>query len=194
MTELLPLAAYSFVMSVTPGPNNVLLTASGATFGYRRTLPHIVGIGVGHSMQVGLTCLGLGVLFQTYPVLHLILKVAGTLYLLYLAWRLLGASIGAAETAEPLTFWEAAAFQFVNPKAWVKAITVATVFLPTGVEPWLSSMIVAAIVLVINFPCVSLWALFGVAIRRFLTDRRKRLGFNIAMAVALLATTVVLVL
>jgi threonine/homoserine/homoserine lactone efflux protein len=194
MMELLPLAAYSFVMSVTPGPNNVLLTASGANFGYRRTLPHILGIGAGHSLQVGLTCLGLGVLFQTYPILHLILKVAGTLYLLYLAWRLLGASVGHAQAAEPLTFWEAAAFQFVNPKAWVKAITVATVFLPAGVEPWLSSMIVTAIVLVINFPCVSLWALFGVAIRRFLTDQRKRLSFNIAMAIALLATTVVLVL
>ena len=105
MTELLPLAAYSFVMSVTPGPNNVLLTTSGANFGYRRTLPHIVGIGIGHSLQVYLTCLGLGVLFQAYPVLHLVLKVAGTLYLLYLAWRLLGTSIGQANTAAPLSFW-----------------------------------------------------------------------------------------
>ena len=194
MVELLPLAAYSFVMSVTPGPNNLLLTTSGANFGYRRTLPHIVGIGLGHALQVSLTCLGLGVLFQSFPVLHWILKIAGTLYLLYLAWRLLGASIGNARSAAPLSLWEAAAFQFVNPKAWVKAITVATVFMPTSVAPWLASLIVAAIVLVINFPCVSLWALFGVAIRRYLTDPRRRLGFNIAMALALLATTVVLIL
>jgi threonine/homoserine/homoserine lactone efflux protein len=194
MFELLPLATYSFVMSITPGPNNVLLTTSGANFGYRRSLPHIVGIGVGHAFQVYVTCLGLGVVFQAYPALHLALKIAGTLYLLYLAWKLLGSSIGHASVATPLTLWDAAAFQFVNPKAWVKAVTLATMFLPTGIDPWTSGMIVAMIVLAINFPCVSLWALFGVAIRRYLTDQRKRLRFNIAMAVVLLATTVILVL
>lgn len=190
MLELLPLSTYSFVMSVTPGPNNLLLTASGASFGYRRTLPHILGIGVGHAVHVALTCLGLGVLFQAFPPLHTVLKVAGTAYLLYLAWKLVGSSIGSAAAVRPLSFWEGAAFQFVNPKAWVKAVTVATVFMPVGVEPWLASLIVAAIVLLINFPSVSLWALFGVGIGRYLTNQRRRLGFNVAMATLLVATAV----
>lgn len=194
MIELIPLATYSFVMSVTPGPNNVLLTASGANFGYRRTLPHIIGIGLGHSVQVYLTCLGLGVLFQSYPLLHIVLKVAGAAYLLYLSWKLLGMNIGRASAARPLSYWEGAAFQFVNPKAWIKAITVATVFLPTEADPWTMGLIATAIVLVINFPSVSVWALFGAGIRRFLDDPRKRLGFNVAMALMLLATTVVLIL
>lgn len=194
MIELLPLSTYSLVMSVTPGPNNILLTASGANFGYRRTLPHILGIGIGHSVHVALVCLGLGVLFQAFPVLHTVLKVAGTAYLLYLAWKLVGSSIGSAATAKPLSFWHAAAFQFVNPKAWVKAVTVATVFMPVGVAPWLGSLIVAAIVLLINFPSVSLWALFGVAIKRHLTNEHRRLGFNVTMAALLVATAVVIAL
>jgi threonine/homoserine/homoserine lactone efflux protein len=192
--ELLPLSTYSLVMSVTPGPNNLLLTASGANFGYRRTLPHIFGVGVGHAVQVALTCLGLGVLFQAFPLLHTVLKVAGTVYLLYLAWKLVGSSIGSAAAVRPLSFWNAAAFQFVNPKAWVKAVTVATVFMPVGIEPWLGSLIVALIVLLINFPSVSLWALFGVAIKRYLTNERRRLGFNITMATLLVATAVVIAL
>jgi threonine/homoserine/homoserine lactone efflux protein len=194
MLELWPLATYSFVMSVTPGPNNMLLTASGAHFGYRRTLPHIVGIGLGHSVQVYLTCLGLGVLFQSYPLLHTVLKAGGAAYLLYLSWKLLGMNIDHASAARPLSSWEGAAFQFVNPKAWIKAVTVATVFMPAGANPAWMGLIASAIVLAINFPSVSLWALFGAGIGRYLDDPRRRAAFNIAMALALLATTLVLVL
>lgn len=175
-------------MSATPGPNNILLTASGANFGYRRTLPHILGIGLGSSSQSYLVCLGLGAVFQSYPGLQTALQIIGTGYMLYLAWQLLGASIKESGIAKPVSFWEAAAFQYVNPKIWVKSITIATVFMPTGMPPWLAGLYVFVITLSINFPSVSMWALFGVGIRRCLINERRRLVFNGVMAALLVVT------
>lgn len=194
MIELLPLSTYSLVMSVTPGPNNILLTASGANFGYRRSLPHILGIGLGSSSQSYLVCLGLGAVFQSYPSLQTALQIVGTGYMLYLAWQLFGVSIRESGIAKPVSFWEAAAFQYVNPKIWVKSVTIATVFMPTGMAPWLAGLYVFVVTLSINFPSVSMWTLFGVAIKRHLTNERRRLGFNVTMATLLVATAVVIAL
>jgi len=194
MTDLLPLLTYSFVMSSTPGPNNLMLTASGANFGYRRSLPFILGIAAGHGPQIFFTCLGLGALFQNYPLLHQALRIAGAAYLAVLAWRLAGSAVGQREMQQPLGFWQAVAFQAVNPKGWVKAITVATVFMPGGLAPLPAAALVAAISIAINLPCVSAWALFGVAIRRLLTDPRRRRIFNAIMAATLLALAIGLVL
>lgn len=190
MTDLLPLLTYSFVMSSTPGPNNLMLTASGANFGYRRSLPHIFGIAAGHGPQIFVTCLGLGALFQAYPMLHQLLRIAGAAYLAVLAWRLAGSAIGQRDMPQPLTFWQAVAFQAVNPKGWVKAITVATVFMPSGLAPLPGAALVTAISIAINLPCVSAWALFGVAIRRLLADPRRRRIFNAIMAATLLALAI----
>jgi threonine/homoserine/homoserine lactone efflux protein len=134
-TDLLPLATYCFLMSSTPGPNNVMLTASGANFGYRGTLPHILGINVGGAVQTFATCLGLGALFMAWPVLHSVLRVAGALYLLFLAWKLTGGVMGEAQASRPLTWREGALFQAINPKSWMKAVTLASVFMPAGVSP-----------------------------------------------------------
>lgn len=193
MIELIPLGTYSLVMSATPGPNNVLLAVSGANFGYRRSLPHILGIGLGSSTQTYLVCLGLGAVFQAYPGLHTALKIIGTVYMLYLAWQLFDTSIKESNAARPVSFWEAAAFQFVNPKIWVKSVTIATVFMPTGTAPWLGGMYVFAITLLINFPSVSMWALFGAGIRQFLTNERRRLAFNGVMAALLVGTAAFMV-
>ncbi|TMH14146.1 MAG: LysE family translocator [Betaproteobacteria bacterium] len=193
MTELLPLMTYSLVMSSTPGPNNMLLTASGANFGYRRSLPHILGIGFGHGVQIFVTCLGLGSLFVAYPLLHSALRVVGAAYLLILAWKLTGSAIAASELARPLSFAQAAAFQAVNPKNWIKSITVASVFMPSGVATGWAAAIVLVVTVAINFPCVSMWTLFGVAIRRLLTEPRRRRQFNLAMAGVLLLLAVSLV-
>lgn len=190
MTDLLPLLTYSFVMSSTPGPNNLMLTASGANFGYRRSLPHILGIAAAHGPQIFFTCLGLGALFQAHPVLHQALRFAGAAYLAVLAWRLAGSAIGQRDMPHPLGFWQAAAFQAVNPKGWVKAITVATVFMPSGLGPLPAAALVAAISVAINLPCVSAWALFGVAIRRLLAEPRRRRVFNAIMAATLLALAI----
>ncbi|HZY18813.1 MAG TPA: LysE family translocator [Ramlibacter sp.] len=194
LNDLLPLATYCFLMSSTPGPNNVMLTASGANFGYRGTLPHILGINAGGAVQTFATCLGLGMLFSAYPVLHAVLKVTGAAYLLYLAWRLAGAAPGEQGSARPLTWREGALFQAVNPKSWMKAATLASLFMPAGLPALQGALLVSMVGFAIGFPCVSMWALFGVAIRRALQDPRRRRAFNAIMAamLALLALSLLL--
>jgi threonine/homoserine/homoserine lactone efflux protein len=186
MTELLPLVTYSIVMSSTPGPNNLMLTTSGANFGFRRTLPHILGISAGMTVQTVVTCLGLGSLFVAWPALHAALRVAGALYLLVLAWKLAGSAIVDVSLARPLSFWQAAAFQAVNPKSWIKSVTIASVFMPAGIGIVPGTLLVTLVTVAIGMPCVSAWALFGVAIRRLLTDLRRRRVFNVIMAGSLI--------
>lgn len=190
-TELLPLATYCFLMSSTPGPNNMMLTASGANFGFRGTLPQILGINAGGFVQTFVTCLGLGALFTTWPVLHTTLRVVGAAYMLWLAWRLTGGAAADAQVARPVGFVEGALFQAVNPKAWLKAVTLASVFMPEGLGLLAGALWVSVVGTVIGFPCVSMWALFGVAIRQGLTDARRRRAFNAIMAatMALLAVS-----
>jgi threonine/homoserine/homoserine lactone efflux protein len=177
---------YCLVMSGTPGPNNVMLTALGANFGYRRSLGPILGINAGVFAQTFCCCLGLGSLFIAYPQAHAVLRVTGVLYLIYLAWKLSGVSAAQGRPAEPLSFAQAVLFQALNPKSWIKAITLASVFMPTGLGAPQAALLVGLIGSAIGFPCNSMWALFGVAIRRFLAEPRQRRIFNLAMAATLL--------
>ena len=190
MIELAPLVTYSIVMSSTPGPNNLMLTASGANFGFRRSLPHISGISAGMLVQTAVTCLGLGSLFTSYPALHSLLRIAGALYLLVLAWKLAGSAVADVSLARPLSFAQAAAFQAVNPKSWVKSVTLASVFMPAGLDVVTGTLVVTLVTVAIGVPCVSVWALFGVAIRRVLTDTRRRRAFNAIMAATLIVLAV----
>jgi threonine/homoserine/homoserine lactone efflux protein len=190
LTDLLPLMSYCFVMSSTPGPNNVMLASSGAQFGFRSALPQLFGQGTGVAVQTYVTCPGLGSLFVAYPVLHQILRVAGALYLVVLAWKLSGSALGQARASKPLSFAQAALFQAVNPKSWVKSITVATVFMPVGLSVPMGALLVTVIGLLIGFPSSSMWALFGVAIRRLLNDPRKQRIFNLSMSAVLLVLAV----
>lgn len=197
MTEWLPLLTYCAVMSGTPGPNNVMLTANGARFGYRLTLPAILGILSGAGVQTAVTCAGLGTLLLQQPAAHGVLRIAGALYLMVLAARLawapvvpMGAGItgpagDAQKAARPLGFWTAALFQAVNPKSWVKAVTLASVFMPAGWPAWQGALVVAGIGMAVGFPCISLWALFGVALRRLLAVPRRQRVFNALMGLAL---------
>lgn len=132
--HLLPMMTYCFVMSSTPGPNNLLLATSSATFGYRRALPQIFGTNSGVAMLTFFMCLGLGQVFTAYPVLRGTLRVCGALYLIFLAYQLSGSAAGALRSAKPLSFAQAALFQVVNPKSWVKSITLASVFMPAGLS------------------------------------------------------------
>jgi len=185
MNELLPLLTYCMLMSSTPGPNNMMLVTSGAHHGYRRTLPAILGINAGGAVQTFVTCMGLGALFVAWPALHAALRVAGTLYLLVLAWKLVGGSVAQGRPAERLGFAQAALFQAVNPKSWVKAITVASVFMPTQLSVPAGALLVSVIGAVVGFPCISMWALFGVGIGRFLSSPARRRVFNVIMAASL---------
>ncbi len=127
MIDPLPFATYSFVMSITPGPNNVMLTASGATFGFRKTVPHILGVSAGFSAVLLAVCAGLDALFARWPEIQAVLRWAGAAYLVYLGWRILrSGEAQAGESHKPLTVMEAAGFQFLNPKAWVMTLTAAS--------------------------------------------------------------------
>ncbi len=181
------LVVFAFVTSITPGPNNFMLMASGVNFGFRRTIPHMLGIGVGFlSLLLGVG-FGLGAVLTAYPSLHLTLKIVGGAYLLYLAWRT-AMSRSLAEKGEkaarPMTFLEAAAFQWVNPKAWVMAVTAMAIY-TSPAAPFLSVILVAFAFALVNLPSVSTWAGFGVALRGFLADPTRLKWFNIAMGVAL---------
>ncbi len=187
---LVALVVFAAVGSITPGPNNLMLLASGVNFGLWRSLPHILGIGVGFlTLLLGIG-LGLGALLTAYPPLHAGLKIAGGAYLLFLAWKIASArtlSDGKETGAQPLTFMQAAAFQWVNPKAWVIAITGMALY--TDPARGLGGMALVAVVFALtNLPCISSWALFGVAMRNFLSDPVRLKWFNIAMGVLLAAT------
>jgi threonine/homoserine/homoserine lactone efflux protein len=194
MLDPLPCATYAFVMSITPGPNNVMLTAAGANFGLRRTLPHILGVTCGFALLVAASCGGLGLLFTRFPEMHTALRWVGAAYLLFLGWQLLRSKGGAAGSAgKPVTFWEAAAYQFLNPKAWVIALTAATLFLPPQLGQFLATSYVATIVTLVNLPCITVWAVFGSSLGLILTRPAARRAFNWVMAVALAATGVMMV-
>jgi threonine/homoserine/homoserine lactone efflux protein len=185
MTQLLPMMMYCFVMSITPGPNNLMLTASGANFGYRLTLPQVLGCVAGNIALTMIACNGLGQLFVAFPVAQAVLRTGGALYLVWLAWKLAQARMGDAQALRPLTFLEGVMFQAFNPKSWIRAITLASVFMPAGANPLTAGLMISLIGGVIGFPCISAWALFGVAMRSVLTDPRKQRVFNLVMAAAL---------
>jgi len=186
------LLVYAFVTSVTPGPNNFMLLASGVNFGFWRTLPHMCGIGFGFfTLLIGVGA-GLGALLTAFPQLHLILKIAGGAYLLYLAWKIaMSRTLAKAGDvkARPMSFVEASLFQWVNPKAWVMAVTAMALYADPANPMW-SMFLVACVFTLTNFPSVSIWAGFGVALRGFLADPVRLKWFNIAMSVLLALTLI----
>ncbi|RLP24662.1 LysE family translocator [Mesorhizobium sp. YM1C-6-2] len=190
LDAFLALLAFAFATSITPGPNNLMLLTSGVNFGFVRSVPHMLGIGGGFlSLLLGVG-LGLGAMLTAFPSLHLALKVLGGAYLLYLAWRIaMSRSIGsgADSGARPMTFLEAAAFQWVNPKAWVMAVSAMAIY-TNPQAPFLSMLIVAGAFAVVNLPSVSTWAGFGMALRGFLADPVRLKWFNVAMGVLLAAS------
>ncbi|MGI6855854.1 LysE family translocator [Mesorhizobium sp. 1B3] len=184
------LLVYALVTSITPGPNNLMLLASGVNFGFRRTMPHMLGIGAGFLLLLLAVGFGLGALLAAFPALHLTLKIAGGAYLLYLAWRIaMSRSLGDKKGADarPMTFGEAAAFQWVNPKAWMIAITGMAVYTDPR-APLVSMLIVALGFAAVNLPSVSTWAAFGSALRGFLADPTRLKWFNVAMGLLLAVT------
>jgi threonine/homoserine/homoserine lactone efflux protein len=183
MLDWTALATYTFVMSITPGPNNVMVLASGARFGFRRTLPHLGGITLGFTAQVVLVSAGLGAFLNRFPQIRIVMQWVGVAYMFYLAVRLLSSGpVGDSDRVKPLRTWEAAAFQLVNPKAWVMALTTASVFMPTVGNLWMPLSLMALILVMVNFPCITGWAVFGSAIRSWLNEPRRRLSFNVIMA------------
>ncbi len=191
---LVALILFCFVSSVTPGPNNLMLMTSGVNFGVRRTLPHLMGVILGFALMVALIGLGLDALFRLVPQLLPIMRYAGAAYMLWLAWKIAnsGPAHELAGRARPLGFLGAAAFQWVNPKAWVIAISALSTY---AISPnyLVSVAAVSLSYLVVCLPGAGVWVLFGSAMRKALRDPLRVRLFNLAMA-ALLAASIVTVL
>ncbi|GMO98762.1 MULTISPECIES: LysE family translocator [Bradyrhizobium] len=182
--------AFMAVMYFTPGPNNIMLLSSGLTYGFRRTIPHIVGIVLGFAFMVATVGLGLGTVFLAYPILQTILKYAGAAYLIYLAAAI--AMSGPTRPGEedgrgPMTFWGAAMFQWINAKGWVIVIGTITAYAAIARFP-LNIAIQTVISLLVGTVSTVVWALFGSALRPVLTSERLVRAFNILMALLLLAS------
>ena len=190
------ISVYYFVMYVTPGPNNSILTASGIKFGFIRSVPNIIGISSGHGIQLALVCFGLGSLFLQFPILLEILKYIGACYLLYLAWKMFG-SLNISITDEkssPLKYYEAILFQFVNPKAWVICITAVSLFYPEKENLIIGTLFLVIMSTIINLPSISMWAFGGSVIRHYLSNEKLKKIIEWLLAILLFGTAISIVL
>ncbi|KFE49320.1 LysE family translocator [Pseudomonas congelans] len=187
---LLAFTLFAFVTSITPGPNNMMLLASGVNFGFSRTLPHMLGISVGFFVLVLAVGFGLGSVFKAWPVLYTILRYVGAAYLLYLAWKIATsgpASDNVDSQGKPLSFMSAALFQLVNPKAWIMAIGAISTYTPMQ-GYFYNVVVISAVFALINLPSVGVWAGFGSLLRNVLRDPLGLRIFNGVMAALLVAS------
>jgi threonine/homoserine/homoserine lactone efflux protein len=189
---LAALAAFALVTSVTPGPNNMMLLASGANFGFRRTVPHMLGISLGHAVMVAGVGLGIMALFERFPLAQRALTVVSVACMLWLAWRIATAAPPAPGKpgGRPLTFLQAAAFQWVNPKAWAMALGAITLYAPARDPAAVGA--VAAVFATVNLPSVGLWAAAGQGLRGWLAEPARLRAFNWTMAALLVASLAVI--
>ncbi len=182
------LILFAFASSATPGPNNLMLMASGANYGFTRSIPHMLGISVGFALMIVLVGAGLAQIFEAYPVSYTVLKALSVLYLSYLAWKIATAAPirKSAEDGRPMTFLQAAAFQWVNPKAWAMALTALSVYAPS--QTLTAFALVAVIFATVNLPAITFWTVLGQQMARILTNPRRLTTFNWTMAGLLIAS------
>ncbi|WP_299413249.1 LysE family translocator [uncultured Sulfitobacter sp.] len=185
---LTALAVFAFVSSATPGPNNLMLMASGANFGFRRSIPHMLGISIGFMIMMFAVGAGLVQIFDRFPIIYDVLKIASVIYMLWLAWKIANAAAitKTAQAGAPMTFLQAAAFQWVNPKAWAMALTAITVYVGDAAMVWLA--VAAFMFAFVNLPSVSIWTIAGQQMQRFLTNPRRLRAYNWTMAALLIAS------
>lgn len=201
LEQLIALMGFVVVMTGTPGPNNMMLLASGANFGFRRSLPHILGITAGCQILLMAIALGLGQLLIRFPSLDVLLKVLCGVALLYLTWMLVKPAFAAVPVSvpdiqmdkpvvtRPLTFWQGAMFQWVNPKAWMMMVTaIATYTQPQSL--WSNTLVIGLMFALLGMPLISLWNLFGASLRQFLQYPQRARWFNLLMGVLLLTSMV----
>jgi len=187
------LAIFAFVTSITPGPNNLMLMASGLNYGFRRTLPHMLGVGIGFTLMIFLVGLGLKEMLDTYPKMNVVLNIISFGLLLFLAYKIASSGkVGeqaARKKEKPISFIQAAAFQWTNPKAWVMAVTAISTYAPT--QPSIISFVLIALIFgAINLPSVSLWVCLGDTLKNFFNTTLKLKIFNYSAAFLLIATMI----
>jgi threonine/homoserine/homoserine lactone efflux protein len=186
---LAALLTFAFVGTVSPGPNNTVLWASGMRFGFRQTLPHVLGTAVGMGALVLGVAGGIDAILDAAPAAEIALKVAGSAYLLYVAYLVLGSGgVGESGISHPLSFWQAIAFQWVNPKAWIFAITAVGTFLPPLLPGFTGAALFAGILMVVVVASSSAWAAGGAGLGRFVQDDRTRRTISVVLAALLVAS------
>ena len=188
MSFYLPLVIFCFSTSITPGPNNLMIMISGSKFGIYRSLPHYFGICIGFSIMVLLIGMGLGEIFNQFPMLHLIIRYLGALYMLYLAWQTIrstGELKVVSTNTKPLSFIQALLFQWINPKALVMAIGVIATYSTANASIFNQTILIASIYFIIGVPCVGMWLIGGVAISKYLKNPRHLHYFNLTMGLLL---------
>ncbi|MEN0036654.1 MAG: LysE family translocator [Cellvibrio sp.] len=190
--DYLALILFVIATSITPGPNNILILASGVNYGIKKSLPHFFGINVGFPLVIIAAGLGAGILFKQFPVLHTLLKVVGICYLLYLAYRVATASTDKLNTEKkkPFTFIQAALFQWVNPKAWIMAIGAVVTFASAGGNYLVQVGTITLAFIFFGLPCTGLWLLFGASLKNLLSNPVRIRIFNWVMALLLVASLV----
>jgi threonine/homoserine/homoserine lactone efflux protein len=187
---LVAFVVFAVATLFTPGPNNIMLMASGLNFGLTRTVPHGFGVTLGFGFMVLVVGFGLGAIFAAYPLAYQVLKYVGAAYLLYLAWRIANATSAHGNARpRPMTFLEGAAFQWVNAKAWVMAIGAVTAYAGITAFP-LNTFLIAAIFTTLGTASSFTWVLFGTGLKQIVTDPRSVRIFNLVMA-ALLAASLI---
>jgi len=183
------LTVFAFVSSITPGPNNLMLMSSGVNFGFKQSIPHLLGVGIGFTLMIALVGLGVIQVFDSFPLSYEILKVFSIVYLIYLAFKI-ALSDSTIENkpsnTKPFTFIQAALFQWVNPKAWTMALTAISIYAPS--KSLASVLLVALIFGLINLPCISSWIVLGQRMQVFLTNQKYLKTFNITMATLLIVS------
>jgi len=188
--NLAALVTYLLVMSITPGPNNLVLASSGVNHGFSRTLPALLGMALGLAVQIGLMTVFLGQVAGLIGSVQLYLALAGCSYLLWLSWGMAraGAADKVEDAAAPMGFAGGLMFNWLNPKVWLMGFNIAVVFLPQHMAPLTAGLLFAAITFAVGLPCIALWAGSGVAIRRWLASPRRLRAFNCGMAAMLAGT------
>jgi threonine/homoserine/homoserine lactone efflux protein len=190
---LFSIISFAFATAMTPGPNNFMLLSSGLTFGYKKTLAHIVGVVVGFPIMILVVGLGMGTVFEMYPLLYDALKVVGISYLVWMAWKIAtsSSSMGTSgEIKKPFTFLQAMLFQWVNPKAWVMVITVMGSFITSKENVFLQVLFIAFTYLSIGALSTNFWAFGGVYLQKFISNENKVRMFNRVMAVLIVLSVV----
>ena len=190
LSLLLSAAIFSFVTSVTPGPNNTFLLSSGVNFGLKKSLPYLMGIMAGLCGMMLAIGLGIGVVFTTFPMVYQVLKYIGFAYIVYLAY-LIVMSTAKSETAESkyIGFWKSTSFQFVNPKAWIVLASYMATFVPVEAG-WFDAVLTCAVFLIATFPGALIWAVSGQLLRNWLGDPRRRRVFNVTSAILLVLSMI----
>ncbi|RUO53359.1 MULTISPECIES: LysE family translocator [Pseudidiomarina] len=183
---------FAFSTTITPGPNNVMIMSSGVNYGVRASMPHFLGICLGFPVMVLLVGFGFGVIFEKFPNLHQLIKVIGVVYLLWLAWHIASAEPKAIQKGEkkPFTFWQAALFQWVNAKAWMMASGAVAAYTTVHGNAVVEVVAITLAFLLMAFPCVGVWLLFGSLLRKVLSNSVFQRVFNITMGLILVASII----